>query len=253
MAAYAEAIGDFDHAISAATGVTETLAEAYTGRGQARFHLKEWTVALEDLGQAVALNPDSANAYAWRGHLLAERGEYELGIEALRQAVVLDETDPAKYIWLGQALLRGQRPNEAKEAYSASLSLYAFSVEAYVGRAMAEAAIGDLAAVEANLSHAMSTDPFHPAALNARAWFFAQYEQERLFEAAQLAQQAVDGAKDDLEKARYMHTLGQIYYQQRHHDQAIATLEEAAVLATIEGNVIYNEITEYLAEIKAAE
>ncbi len=253
MGVYTDAIGDFNLAISAASGVTETLAEAYTGRGQARFYLKEWNAALEDLDQAVALTPDLVDAHAWRGHLLTEQGEYELGIEALRQAVTLDETDPVKYIWLGQALLGGQRYNEAKEAFSASLSLHAFSVEAYVGRAMAEDALGDPDAVQVNLGHAMSTDPFHPAALNARAWFLAQYEPDRLFEAAQLAQQAVDGAKDDLEKARYMYTLAQVYEQQRHHDQAIATLDEAVVLATIEGNVIYSEISEYLEELKATE
>ncbi|MCP4543798.1 MAG: tetratricopeptide repeat protein [Chloroflexi bacterium] len=252
MGVYTDAIGDLNLAISASTGMSETLAEAHTGLGQARFHLKKWGAALGNLNQAVILNPDLADAHAWRGRLLAEWGEYELGIEALRQAVTLDETDPIKYIWLGQALLRGQRPDEAKEAYSASLLLH-HSVEAYVGQAMAEAARGDLVAVEANMSHAMSTGPFHPAALNARAWFFSQYEQERLFEAAQLAQQAVDGAKDDLEKARYLYTLGQIYEQQGHRDRAIAALEEAIILATIEGNIIYDEITEYLAGIKITE
>ena len=118
---------------------------------------------------------------------------------------------------------------------------------------MAEDALGDPEAVQVNLSHAMSTDPFNPVSLNGRAWFYAQYQPDRLFEAAQLAQQAIAGAQDDLEKARYMYTLAQIYYQQRYSDQAITTLEEAAALATIEGEVIYKEIAEYLEEIKTVE
>ncbi|MEE8391756.1 MAG: tetratricopeptide repeat protein [Anaerolineae bacterium] len=253
MGVYTDALEDFDLAIVAAAGMTETLAEAHTGRGAARFHGKEWSTALEDFNQALALNPDLANAHAWRGHLLSERGELELGIEALRQAVTLDETDPAKYIWLAQALLRNASPGEAKAAYSAALSLESHSVEAYIGQAMAEVELGDLDAAQVNLSHAMSTAPFNPVALNGRAWFYARHQQDRLFEAGQLAQQAVEGAKDDLEKARYLHTLGQIYYQQGYLEQAITTLEEAATLATIEGEVIYDEILEDLEEFKTTE
>lgn len=250
---YTDAIRDFDLVIAASAGMTETLAEAYAGRGQARFHTKEWSAALEDLDQAVTLNPDLANAHAWRGHLLAEWGQYELGIAALRRAVTLDEEDPVKYIWLADALLRSQSPGEARTAYSAALSLESHSVEAYIGRAMAEAALGDLDAVEIDLGHAVGTDPFDPVALNGRAWFYAQYQQDHLFEAAQLAEQAIAGARDDLEKARYMLTLGQVYQQHGYHDRAITTLEEAVVLATVEGEVVYDEITEYLEEIKVTE
>ena len=253
IGAYADAIGDFDLAISGATGMTETLVEAYLGRGKARFYVKEWSAALEDLGQALTLDPDLADAHAWRGHLLSERGEYELGIEALRQAITLDEADPAKHIWLAQALLRSASPGAAKAAYSAALSLESHSVEAYVGRAIAEAELGDFDAAQVNLSHAMSTAPFSPVFLNGRAWFYARYQQDHLYEARQLAQQAIAGAEDDLEKARYTHTLGWIYYQQGHLEQAIATLEEAATLATVEGEVIYSKILEHLEEVKATQ
>ena len=249
MGAYANAIGDFDAAI----GLDGTLAEAYMGRGEARFYVKEWSAALEDFDQALMLNLDLADAYAWRGRLLSEWGEYARGIEALRQAIALDETDPVKHIWLAQALLRSGNPGAAKVAYSTSLSLESHSVEAYVGRMMAEEELGDLDAVQINLSHAMSTAPFDPASLNARAWFFARYQQDRLYEAEQLAQQAVAGTEDDLEKARYLDTLGWIYYQQGHLEQAITTLEEAAALATVEGEVIYSEILEHLEEVRAAQ
>ena len=56
-----------------------------------------------------------------------------------------------------------------------------------------------------------------------------------------------------MERARYTHTLGWIYYQQGYLEQAITTLEEAAALATVEGEVVYNEILEHLEEIKAAQ
>ncbi|MDY7078831.1 MAG: tetratricopeptide repeat protein [Chloroflexota bacterium] len=249
MGAYIYAIGDFDVAI----GLDETLAEPYLGRGEARFHTREWRAALEDLDQALALNPDLADAHAWRGYLLSERREYELAIEALRQAVALDEMDPVKRIRLAEALLNSGSHGEAEREYSVSLSLSSPSVEAYIGRAMAQAALGDLDAAQVNLSHAMSTAPLDPVALNGRAWFYAQYQQDRLYEASQLAQQAVAGARDDLERARYLHTLGWIYYQQGYRELAVTTLEEAVALATVEGEVVYSEILARLEEVRAAQ
>ncbi len=248
VGAYASAIKDFD----VATRMDETLAQAYVGRGAARFYLREWRAALADLDQALILNLDLADAHAWRGHLLSEWGEHALGIEALRQAVALDEHDPVKHIWLAQALLRGGNPDAAKTAYSTALSL-SHSVEAYVGRMMAEAERGDLGAAQVNLSHAMSTAPFSPVSLNGRAWFFTYYQPDRLYEAEQLARQAVDGAKNDLDKARYLDTLGWILYQRDYFDKAIATLERAAALATVEDQVVYGEILEHLEEVKATQ
>jgi tetratricopeptide (TPR) repeat protein len=249
MGAYTDAIADFDVAI----GLNETLIGAYLGRGEARFHAREWGAAMVDFDQALALNPDLADAHAWRGYLLSEWREYTLAIEALRQAVALDEADPVKHIRLAQALLGSGRPGEAEREFSAALALSSPSVEAYVGRAMAQAELGDFDAVQTDMSHAMSTAPYDPIALHGRAWFYARYQHDRLFEAAQLAQQAVAGARDDLERARYLHALGRIYQQQGHHDQAVATLEQAAALATVEGEVVYREILEHLEEMKTAQ
>ncbi len=247
MGAYTHAIEDFDAAI----GLDETLAEAYLGRGEARFHVKEWSAALEDFEQALALNPDLADAHAWLGYLLSERREYGPAIDALRQATALDESDPAKHIRLADTLLHSGNPEEAKIEYSTALALKSPSVEAYIGRMMANAELGDLDAASTDMSHAMSTAPHDPVALNGRAWFYANYQQDRLYEAGQLAQQAAAGARDDLEQARYLYTLGWIYYLRGHREQAVATLEQAAALATVEGQVVYSEILERLEEVKA--
>jgi hypothetical protein len=115
---------------------------------------------------------------------------------------------------------------------------------------MAEAGLGDLEAAQVNLSHAMSTAPFDPASLHGRAWFHITHQQENLYEAGQLALQAVNGAHNDLDKARYLHTLARIYYQQGYQEQAITTLEEAVALATIEDKVVYADILAYLQELR---
>lgn len=242
------AIEDFDAAIE----LDDTLARAYAGRGEALFHVKEWTAAEEDFEVALALNPDLADAHAWRGYLLSERGRHGPAIEALRQAVELDKGDPWKRIVLAQALLHSGSPGEAKIEYTAALALEGRSTEAYVGRAMAYAEEGDLDAAQADLDSARDVAPHDPVVLNGQAWLYAWYRNDRLPDAERLAQRAVAGAEDDLQKARHLHTLGWIYYQQERYDEAVATLEEAATLATVEGEVVYEEIVEHLEEAKGA-
>jgi tetratricopeptide (TPR) repeat protein len=249
MGAYTYAIEDFNTAIA----MDGASAEPYLGHGVAHFHTREWTTALADFDQALALNPGLADAYAWRGYLLTEWGQFNRGVDDLRQAIALDESDPAKQIRLGHAYLRNGRPGPARAAFSAALALESHSVEAYAGRAMAEAELGDMEAAGTNLSHAMSTGPFHPASLHARAWLKAWYQRDHLYEASQLAQQAVDAAPNDLDKARYLDTLGWLYYLQGYRDQADTTLEEAVTLATVEGEVVYGEILDHLERLRAGQ
>ncbi|HDQ73959.1 MAG TPA: tetratricopeptide repeat protein, partial [Chloroflexi bacterium] len=253
QAAYQLARDDFD----AALAIDDTLPRAYLGRGQARFYLKAWSTATEDLEEAIALNPDLADAYAWQGYILYHRGAYAPAIDALRQAISLDtargEKDPVKHVHLGHALRESGRPAAAVAAYDAALVLAPNDVRAHVGRARAQSDLGDLEAMQVNLSHAMSAGPFDPEALNGRAWLYAQHTPQRLFEARQLAQQAVDRAPTDLDRARYLFTLAWITYQQNYDEQAIAILEEAAALATIEGEVIYEQIPALLEEIKSTQ
>jgi hypothetical protein len=68
-----------------------------------------------------------------------------------------------------------------------------------------------------------------------------------------MAQRAAGGAEGDLEKARYLHTLGWVYYQQERYAEAVDRLEEAAELATVEGQVVYGEIVEDLEAVREVE
>ena len=240
------AIADFDAAIE----LDGSLTEAYVGRGQALFQVKEWTRALEDFERALVLNPDLADAHAWRGHLLFEQGRHGAALETLRQAVEVDPGDAWKHLLLGRALLQDGNTDDAKIEYTTALALDARSVEAYVGRAMAYAEAGDLDAAQADLYSALDIAPFDPVALNGQAWLYAWYRHDQLGEAEQLARRAVDGAEDDFERARYLHTLGWVYIQQERYEEAVTVLEAAASLATVEGEVMYREIVEHLEEAR---
>jgi tetratricopeptide (TPR) repeat protein len=249
LGAYIYAIEDFNVAIER----DAKMAEAYVGRGEARIHLKEWTAAMEDFDQALALNPDQADAHAWRGYLLSERGEHDPALEALRRAAVLDGGDPWKHVLLAQALLRSGNASEAEAEYTVVLLLDPRAVEAYVGRAMARAEQGDFDAAQGDLYSALDIEPYDPMALNGQAWYYAWYRHSYLAEAEGFARRAIEGTEGDLDKARYLHTLGWIYYEWGRYDDAAAVLEEAAGLATVEGEVVYKEIIEHLEEARKAQ
>jgi tetratricopeptide (TPR) repeat protein len=249
LSAYIYAVEDF----SAAIELDTKMSEAYVGRGEARICLKEWTAAMEDFEQALALNPDQADAHAWRGYLLSEQGEQTLALDALRQAVVLDGGDPWKHILLAQALLQSGSPGEAEVEYTVALLLDPRAIEAYVGRAMARAEQGDFDAAQGDLYSALDIGPYDPVAQNGQAWYYAWYRRSYLAEAEGFAKRAIEGAEGDLAKARYLHTLGWIYYEWGRYGDAEAALEEAASLATVEGKVVYKEIVEHLEEARKAQ
>ena len=111
---------------------------------------------------------------------------------------------------------------------------------------------GDLDAAQADIASALNVAPYDPVALNGQAWLYAWYRRDQLGQAEQMARRAVDGAKGDFEKARYLHTLGWVYIQQERYEEAVEILEEAAALATVDGEVVYKEIVEHLEEAREA-
>lgn len=248
LGAYESALGDFNMAIE----LDDSLPEAYLGRGALRFYLREWSAALEDFDRALELNPVYADAFAWRGRLLAARGEYDAGLEALRWAVSLDGSNPLNYTWLGQALLDSGDFVSARGEFTTALLLDPRSIEAYVGRAMAAAKQGDIDAAQDDLHAALAIGPYEPAALHGQAWLYTWHKSGHLAEAEQLAQRAVAGARTELERARYLDTLGWVYYQEGRYEEAEAVLVEAVHLATVGGVVVYRDILDHLDTVREA-
>lgn len=245
LGAYGSAVADFDVAL----GLDPRLAEAYLGRGEAHFHLKEWQAAQADFTQALALNPDLAGAYAWSGHLLSQQGQHEAAVGALRKAVELDEVDMQKRLWLGDALLRAGDPRGAELAYTTVLSRESSSVEAYVGRGLAKAEQGALDAAWGDLQVAQGLAPYDGAVLNGLAWFYGRHQGD-LEQAEALALRSIDRAEGDLERARCLYTLGWVYDRQGRQAEAAGVLEEAALLATVDGSVVYQEIESLMEQVR---
>jgi hypothetical protein len=65
-----------------------------------------------------------------------------------------------------------------------------------------------------------------------------------------LGKQAVRRTRDRLERARCPYAHGWSYARQGYRDAAATALQEAAALATIEGEVVYGEILALMAELQ---
>jgi tetratricopeptide (TPR) repeat protein len=249
LGAYGCALQDLNLAIQLEPG----LAEAYVARGEAYFWTKQWSAALSDFAQAVALNEDSADGHAWWGHVLAERGDYAPALGPLYEATSIDPGSDRNHLWLAQALMGAGSIPEAQAEFSWVLALDPRSVEAYVGRGLTRAEERDYEGALADLESALGIAPYEPVALNGKAWLLARYQLTELDLAEELATRAVAGAEHDLATARYLLTLGWIHYLRGDYEEALATLEEAAELATVEGEIVYGEIAEHLEAVRVAQ
>ena len=66
--------------------------------------------------------------------------------------------------------------------------------------------------------------------------FYLEYWPARIFEAEQLAQQALRWADWNLESAQAWHTLARIYVFQERREAAVEALQQAADLAQVDGS-----------------
>ncbi|NBD35237.1 MAG: hypothetical protein GVY30_04470, partial [Chloroflexi bacterium] len=99
-------------------------------------------------------------------------------------------------------------------------------------------------AAHGDLLYARELAPYNFEVLNALARFYADTMSERLVEAEQVAQYALNWAESEIDQARALHTLGRIYIAQGRTQEAKETLSRAADLATSGGKVAYKELSD---------
>jgi len=103
----------YPRAKAAATRARElepTLAEAYSSIGKVLcWYEWDFSGAERELRRAVELNPNHAEAHFVYGSVLPAVGQLEAGIEEMRQALVLDPLAPHHSRWLGRLLLYAKK------------------------------------------------------------------------------------------------------------------------------------------------
>ncbi len=93
--------GDYEGAIevySQAIPLEPNDADAYNGRGFARYGLKDYQGAIEDYNEAIPLEPNDADAYNGRGFARYGLKDYQGAIEDYNEAIRLEPNFAPAYI-----------------------------------------------------------------------------------------------------------------------------------------------------------
>ena len=104
--AYQQAVELFTTVIE----VDPSFAEGYNQRAIAYFMLEEWSKAIRDCKQTVALNPYHFGAFAGMGHVYVRLGKIEEAIKAYKQALIINPN----LISIAEAVLRLRSQTENK-------------------------------------------------------------------------------------------------------------------------------------------
>ncbi len=151
------------------------LAYGYFARGQ-------YTTALDELKQALAVKPDFREALNLRGLVYAALGEIPLAEESFRRALALSARDPDTLHNYGWFMCQQQRWQTADALFDQALaqSTYRAPARTLLAKGVCEARAGRLLVAEKTLSRAFELDPASPAvAINLSEVLFRNGELQR--------------------------------------------------------------------------
>ncbi|MBL0726781.1 type IV pilus biogenesis/stability protein PilW [Piscinibacter sp. HJYY11] len=135
------------------------LASAYFGRGQ-------YTTALDEVKQAVSLNPKLGEAFNMRGLIYAALGDDTLAQESFKRALQLNPNDADSLHNYGWYQCQQKRYREAQALFQQALGTpqYPASARTLMTSGICHARAGEWAEAEVALSKAYERDPANPAA-----------------------------------------------------------------------------------------
>jgi type IV pilus assembly protein PilF len=134
------------------------LAYGYFARGQ-------YTTALDELKQALAVKPDLREGLNLRGLVYAALGEIPLAEESFRRALALNPRDPDTLHNYGWFLCQQRRFAEAYAQFDLALvqPQYRGQARSLLAKGVCEATAGQPALAEKTLARAFELDPASPA------------------------------------------------------------------------------------------
>ena len=254
LGAYSEALSDFEYA----QRLDERRADIYIGIGNARYHLLDWPGAENAFLTAIAFEENLPEPYFGIGLLYYLQGRYREAAKEFDNAAERNPNYAEAEAWLAIASAQTGDTGESMAAAERAISLVQNRAIIYIARSWAYRIQSppNIDAAQGDLLYAQSLDPYNFEVLVALARFYTDYRPERLAEAEQLGNYAIQWARNDVERARALHTLGKIYLAQNRKDDAQNVLVQAADLTTYEGQVLLGGVVEDLeraAELNAGD
>jgi eukaryotic-like serine/threonine-protein kinase len=115
----------------------DSLAEAHTSLGWARFHDLDWTGAEKEFKRAIELNASYPTAHSWYGELLMAQGRFDSAQEEMTRAYQLDPSSLVLNLALGNRFYYARQYQQAIEQFQKVLAMDPNFTPAhvYLGRA----------------------------------------------------------------------------------------------------------------------
>ena len=163
---YKNAIVDFTKALELRLG----YADAYSGRGWARFHMQtgNYENALADFTKAIELNPYDIHAYSGRGKTHSTKGDYENAIADFTKFIELKPDYAAAYVERGEAYWRKGNYENAIADFTKAIELTPDYAYAYVKRGQTHMQKGNCENALADFTKAIELAPAYADAYSGR-------------------------------------------------------------------------------------
>jgi len=236
LGAYEAALSDFKYALT----LDDTRAEAYAGIGITYFNMRRWNDAELAFQSALERNAELSETHFWLGNIYFYKGEYKAAARAFDMAAEFDRSKAEPEAWLAIASAQLGDYAETLGAVTRAMSLTQDLAVVFVASSW-ENLLQDppnVDGAQGDLLFARELEPNGFLSLNALASFYLDYRPERLAEAELLAHYAQNWARNDLEQAIALHTLGRIYLDKGLKADAEKIFIQAMELSTVDGIVI---------------
>lgn len=156
--------------IQAGADTAKKLAAAFNNRGVAYRYKGENDRALQDINQAIRLDPNAANHYNNRGIIYRMKGEYDRAISDYDEAIWLKNDYPAAFYNRAITYSEKREYDKALADFEIVLRFDAKNAFALYGRGMMRLKKGETDAASADIAAAKAINPnvaeeFEPARL----------------------------------------------------------------------------------------
>jgi len=156
---------DYDKAIeeiNEAVRLDPNYAQAYSGRGYAYEMKDQYDRAIDDYNEAIRLDPNCSEAYMFRGSACLKKGQYDYAIRDCNEAIKLNPNNTAlayAYLNRGDAYIKKGQYDQAINDYSEIIKLKPDDAVAFFIRGDAYSKKGRYDQAIKDFEKALSIDP----------------------------------------------------------------------------------------------
>jgi lipoprotein NlpI len=167
---------DLDHAmqdLDQAIRLNPNYAEALSNQALIYYDRGDYDRAIQNLDQAILLNPNSAEMLSNRGNSYAGKGEFDLAIQDVDQAIRLNPSYAPAYVIRGSAYVGKGEFDRAMQDFDQAVQINPSYAPAYQQRGTAFVHGGQYDRAIQDFSQSLQLDPNEPVALHNRGFLYA--------------------------------------------------------------------------------